>query len=119
MATAEITVIATASGLPEGGVDQLEYTMSNTSAANTVQLVSLTTAIATATPVVMPSSARFVLCLPPSTNTHQWRVLHSTSDTGIIQSSHGMTVLTVAGNTTFYFCSSPGGSSFVLRVITY
>lgn len=120
MATAAITVSATASGLPEGGVDQLSYTMTNTSAANTVTLASLTTLVGTATPVVLPSSAQFIMAFPAATtNTNAWFVTASTAQAGIPMSSNGFALLRVAGGSTVYFYAAAGAAAFTLRVLTY
>ena len=51
-ATAAVTVLCTASGLPEGGVDQIEFTMTNTSAEHVANFVNVTTAICKPTPPI-------------------------------------------------------------------
>lgn len=116
--TAEITLSGTISGLPEGGEDQLSITMTNTSAANSVTLYPVTTAQGTCTAFVTPSSAKFLIMIPPSTNTFNYRVTGSTAEVGLPLSSRGASFLPVQANTSAYFYTT-GGTTFTLRVITY
>ena len=118
-ATAAVTITCTASGLPEGGVDQISYTMTNTSAANTVQLFEVATASAAANTVTAPSSARVLMALPPSTNTFSYRVRGvNSSDDGMVLSSQGMLVVPVIGGNTYVFYTTQG-TTFTIRVLTY
>lgn len=123
MATAAITLSATASGLPEGGVDEILFSVSNTSAANTVTNLEVTTALASATPFVMPSSAKFLLAIPPATMAWTWNFTISTAQFGQIMSS-GLSPLFMAipGGSTVYFLTTDGAAgatTFRLRIITY
>jgi hypothetical protein len=119
-ATAELTLSSTVSGLREGGIDLMSLSFSHTSAANTVTLMTLTTLVGTATPVVVPSSGQFIIALPAdSTNGNQWVVTPSTAQAGATISSNGFFAARVPGGSTFYFYAAGGASTFALRVITY
>lgn len=118
-ATAAITISATASGLPEGGLDQVSYQMTNTSAAATRSIMSLTTAVGTATPVIVPTSGQFIFAFPASTNTNSYFVTASTAESGIPVSSNGVVLLRVAGGSSVYFYAAAGGAGFNLNVLTY
>lgn len=117
-ATAAITIKATASGLPEGGIDQIDFTMTNTSAANTVQLFNVATAVAGIGLVTVPSSGRFLMILPPSTNTFSYRMVLSATETGVKMSSRGMLVIPAPGSESYGFYTTEG-TTFSVRAITY
>lgn len=118
-ATAAITLSATCSGLIEGGLDQVSYQLTNTSAAASRSILSLTTLVGTATPVVMPSSGQFMIAISASTNTNPWFVTHDTAQTGIPISSNGIFFARMAGGSTVYFYVAAGSSAFALTVLTY
>lgn len=118
MATAALTLAATVSGLPEGGTDSISFAISNSSAANTVTLKEVTTAQGLPTAVVMPSSAKFMLMIPPSTNTFSYRVTGTTAEAGILLSSRDGSFFSAPGGSSFYVYTT-GGTTFILRCITY
>lgn len=118
MATAEITISSTVSGLPEGGGDYGSYNLTNTSAAVFQTLLGVTTVLANAAGVSLPSSGKFLLFIPPSTNTFAWRLAQSTLDTGILMSSQGPAFLGLPGNTSVYIYTTQG-TTFVMRVLAF
>jgi hypothetical protein len=116
--TASISILSTVTGLPEGGTDSLSIAASNSSAANTITYVQVTTAQGTATTFSMLSSAKFVLLIPPSTNTFPYRLTGSTAEVGLPLSSVDPAFLSLPGGTSFNVYTT-AGTTFQLRVITY
>lgn len=117
-ATAAVTISATASGLPEGGIDQVSYSFTNTSAAAFRTILGVTTALGSALSVSLPSSGQMILAIPPSTNTFPWRLTQSTSDTGILMSSVGCAFLRVPGGSSVHFYTT-AGTTFTITVLGY
>lgn len=118
MATAEITISSTVSGLPEGGGDYGSYTLRNTAAAVFQTILGVTTALGSAQSVSVPSSGRVIFAIPPSTNTFPWRVTQSTLDTGILMSSQLPCLLGVPGGSSVHFYTT-GGTTFTMRVLVF
>lgn len=116
--TASLKLSGTITGLPEGGEDQLSLTMTNTSCANTVTFYPVTTAVGTCTALVTPSSARFLIAIPPSTNTFPFRITGSTAEVGLAASSNNAAFVSCPGLSSVYFYTT-AGTTFTLRVITY
>ncbi len=116
-ATAAVTLGTTVTGLPEGGAITENVSFTNTSAAHTVTVLSLTTLNASAQPVVVPSSGNFILAVPVTPGATPWFATNSTAAAGIKITSNGFYAATVVGGSSVYFYSAT--SIFPLRVITY
>lgn len=85
--TAIVTISGTLTGRDEGGSDQFFIRLQNTSAASYDIQTTATTAQGSPTPLTPPSSAKFLLIEPPSTNRHGLRLTGSTAEAGIPLSS--------------------------------
>lgn len=116
-ATAAVTLGSTVTGLPEGGAITDQVTFTNTSAAYTVSILTLTTLNASAQAVVIPTSGNFILAVPTTPGSSPWFATNSTGAAGIKMTSNGFYAATVVGGSSVYFYSQT--SIFPLRVITY
>lgn len=103
--TVTITIKSTISGTPEGGTDSISLTLTNSSAVVSLTRVTATTAIGSAQSISVPSSGKYILVIPPSTNDLPFRMGSSTvsSDGGIVLSSVGASLISVPSTTTTYY----------------
>lgn len=118
MATADITISSTVSGLPEGGGDYGSFSVTNTSAAVFQTILGVTTALGSALSIAIPTSGKFLLAIPPSTNPHPWRLTQSTSDTGILMSSQAPAFIGIPGGSSVHIYTT-AGTTFVMRVLAF
>jgi hypothetical protein len=101
--TATVTISGTLTGRAEGGSDQFFIKLTNTSAASYDVQTTATTAQATATLLTAPTSAKFLLIEPPSTNRNGLRLTGSTAEAGIPLSSVDPTFLSIASSVYFVY----------------
>lgn len=117
-ATAGVTLSATVSGLPEGGLELLSVSLCNTSAAFQARITELATSLTAPTTFVTPSSAQMFLAMAYATNQYPWRVTVSSAEAGIPVSSNGVFFCRSAGNTT-YLLYTTAGTTFQIRTWTF
>lgn len=116
--SAGITLSATVSGLPEGGLEQISIGFSNTSAAFQAQIAEVATALAVPTAISIPSSAQFFLAMAYSTNQWNWRVTPSSVENGFQLTSNGVFFARTAGGQTYRIYTTQG-TTFQVRVWTF
>lgn len=105
-------------GDPSGASDLDSIVLTNSSAVGSATITTATTALASAATISIPSSGRFLVLIPASTNTTPLRFTGSTSETGMLLSSRGASFLSVVGGTTVYLYST-GGSAVGVRTLVY
>lgn len=117
-ATASITIQTTVNGLPEGGTDALKIELTNSSAHGSITVSTATTAVGTAPPIPIPSSGRFLIIIPTSTNTQPLRFTGTTSEVGVQVSSAGASLLSVVGGSTVHVYTT-GTTAVPFRALIY
>lgn len=116
--TAVVQIGVRVTGNQEGASDLDSITLINSSAVASASQTSATTSLAAAASISIPSSGRFLILLPASTNTAPIRFTGSTSETGILLSSQNASCLSVVGGTTVYLYST-AGSVVPVRTLIY
>lgn len=111
-ATAAISIRSTVNGLPEGGVDSISIALTNTSAVGSLIHTTASTAISAASTFTVPSSAKYLIVSPPTTNNLPIRIGDSTASSqgGIPLSSNEPSLISIGGATTFY-CWTTGSTA--------
>lgn len=113
--TVVLRLIGSITGLPEGGSQDFSMTMSNSTGTYVGQDFTAATAQASGTSVNVPTGAKFMILVPPSTNTTPFRLAPSTASSGIGFSSRNFSVLAVGS--TVYTLWTTGTTAFPVRVV--
>lgn len=117
--TAGITLSATVSGLPTGGLVQQSIQMANTSGAYQQLFADCTTSLAGAGSISIPSSAQFFMArAAASTNSFPWRISATTVEPGMTVTSNGIFFIRAPGNSAFRFYTT-AGTTFQLELVTF
>lgn len=114
-ATAAVFLSIAVQGLPE---DTLTIRMANTSAVGSYSYTTATTGVSFAAAIPVPSSGKFLLVVPDSTNTLPLRLTESTNSLGIRLSSRDASFLSVVGGSTYHLYTT-GADEVVCRTVVY
>ncbi len=109
--TASLQITALISGLPEGQQRISIPLVNSTSAGGLISLTSVTTGTSVAAKTALNANTKFLLIMPPSTNTFPIRLMETTGDIGVALSSVDPSLLSVIGGSTVALYTT-GGTAF-------
>lgn len=104
--TVAVSIRGKITGLPESGSQLFNLRMTNSSGVGTESQTTATTAVGSAVSITIPTSAKYLIIDPPSTNTAPMRLTGSTLENGFPISSADPTFISVAATAYFLYTTN-------------